>query len=392
MSEADSSTVPPSDFILAIQARMGQTPVTPSPAAAPPISATPGITPSGFNSGLEDLTNHGSTTGNVRGRDEFENDSLGELNFFSNASIVGSTLSRWTVEQGRELKRFRGLSAEAEKDYEAIIKAPSAEEQTARIGLHILETRDLVRQISEGLTERYTVSPALKKTAKDYANAAMLSPATYYYENKPLALAAYKCMRTLGVKELPNARNTGHCDMVIAIIKEEITQKRYLFKDKIANSLTFDDKDWKKVTTAQDIGTLVKACIGDTRTPSTAGIYVRFAFLRHVWREMYDKLPAPKDKENDSEGADNRSTKGKKKVKKVRDVGDFWERVDKRLEEMRGFYKEETTLGNAFFTVYQTDIKEYGEPKGAVTKVQDLEDWLARLHEDTAKEMDKGTA
>ncbi|KAK7047086.1 hypothetical protein VNI00_006748 [Paramarasmius palmivorus] len=390
-------TSTPPAYILQLRARNIATaplpPATPSPTPRlgsndSPLEGDSGIDgnpPEGQNSdgNNQDLSNMG--TGLQTGP------SWSSMNDFGDSFMSGlQLLVRFTPEMARELKKLKGLSAESDLDYEAYAKATTVEEQHARNTLHVLEVRDLLRRLVNDSNEQYRVPPAVLKTSKEWASATLLSPSVYCYKGKKIAETVFNTMRAMGVSDLPSAQDTGRCDMVLEIIRTQITQGRYNLKEKIALSLY--NKDGSEKKNRWDIGTLVKKCIGESRAPAIVGTYIRFAWLRSIWLELH--LSAGQEQPNNEQSAtpvneqDEQNDDARpSKRPRTEATTDFWDVVDVRLESMRQHLTAPGELQATFKNIYDNDVVLYGNPKGSVKKVQELESWLGKLHEQTAGNM-----
>ncbi|KAJ6626543.1 hypothetical protein B0H10DRAFT_2429896 [Mycena sp. CBHHK59/15] len=170
-------------------------------------------------------------------------------------------------------------------------------------------------------------------------------------------------MRALGISELPPTRETGRCEVVKAIVQKGLTEWRCHVKTCVFNALIdakSNDLDKENAKIGKDIATLTRACIGSAPTKATANLYQQIAFIRLCARESKDK------------------STGKNEDAK------FWKAVDTKLALYRKVAPTEEMFRILMNKNCETDKETYGPPDSVIpiTELQDMEDWLTKLHED----------
>ncbi|KAK7463482.1 hypothetical protein VKT23_006831 [Stygiomarasmius scandens] len=241
------------------------------------------------------------------------------------------------------LKRQRTLSADSQREYEQFEKALTPHEGLAFVLLTMLETRDLLRLLT--LAQEYRAPDTVKTTCKDYACIFLLSPALLQYKlDKNAAPNVLMAMRELGIQNLPDACETGRCELILEIIKKAMTDFRHHLKEKIAASIKSN----------QDIAALTKACIGTSKAKPTAGLFIRIAFLR--W--MYTTNPKA--------------------------TGDtFWKIVDEHLIKTRREYPTTAEQQEVFVALYEADLARFGQPdlvNHPQVSVNDIDSWILQVN------------
>ncbi|KAJ7614820.1 hypothetical protein FB45DRAFT_936123, partial [Roridomyces roridus] len=211
----------------------------------------------------------------------------------------------------------------------------------------------------------YKMPDTLKKLAVDYGHICMLAHNAKYYRNPKDAPAGYlvaniiaeqATMRTMGVKDMPPAMETGRVAILAKVIGKALTDKRFEIKSQVVKSLESKSKENKS-----DIAALTCACIGSTtNVKPTAALYQRIAIIRSVAAK---NMAAAKAAEN-SKAEDK-----------------FWVLVDQKLEAWRNTLTAPGALQGMYAKTYDADVAKHGKPDSTVpvTPMKDVADWLVTL-------------
>ncbi|KAF7324218.1 hypothetical protein MSAN_02534000 [Mycena sanguinolenta] len=250
-----------------------------------------------------------------------------------------------------------------------------------QIALVALQCRDLLQGIKADQERRYKLPDTLAKLCQDYAHVALLSPKARCYRNSnkgnpTIAKSIVAAMRSLGVSDMPPAYETGRCDVLLKVLGKALTDKRYLIKTAIMESLS-----GSKV----DIATLTRTCIGTSPAQPTAALYQRIAFLRSVAVSYSEANPTKKKKPSrprppvpEGQASDQPAQPDdfeKENVKdKEKDDG-FWKAVD---DQLAVYYIDSFTSADRqrlWDTKYQADVRLYGPVDNTlpITLMADLE-------------------
>ncbi|KAJ6576266.1 hypothetical protein B0H10DRAFT_2103162 [Mycena sp. CBHHK59/15] len=217
----------------------------------------------------------------------------------------------------------------------------------------------------------------------DYAHVAILSPSAKNYrdtkDGPTVAASIQTVMRSLGVAELPAARETGCCVIVNKCLIKGLTEQRCHVKTVIFESLTKVEADKKNGTKSAgiDIASLTRSCINTTPAKPTALLYQRIAFIvcyiifdcLCTWLILSQRYCAVIFKAKPKEEREGKSN------------DDFWIDVDKKLTKSRKSYPNGDNLQIIFNSKYNKDKELYGEPDAEIpiTMMKDMEDWLAAI-------------
>ncbi|KAJ6601595.1 hypothetical protein B0H10DRAFT_2081947 [Mycena sp. CBHHK59/15] len=290
-----------------------------------------------------------STQGTIHMCTDMEDDN-GDL---PASSQLNNHLGPYTLEEGRALKRTKNLSACSEADAEAFLKTVHPMQHAYQLLLIGLKCHDKLTVIESDHDAKYTLSNTLKKTCMDYAHVAILSPSAKNYQDTKdgptVAASIQTVMQSLGVAELPAARETGCCVIVNKCLIKGLTEQRCHVKTVIFESLTKVEADKKNGTKSAgiDIASLTRSCINTTPANPTAFLYQRIVFIRYCAVIFKAK---PKE---EREGKSN---------------DDFWIDVDKKLAKWRKSYPNGDDLQIIFNSKYNKDKELY-----------DMEDWLTAI-------------
>ncbi|SJL16231.1 uncharacterized protein ARMOST_19751 [Armillaria ostoyae] len=214
-------------------------------------------------------------------------------------------------------------------------------EHNFRLFLQVLEVKDMAEVITNDLVGKYTLPDTVRKTAQDYASAAVLAPNLQAYKAPALAASIMTVMRDLRVQELPPPHETGRCGVLESVISKALTDMRCHVKAQIHCSI--DDKDVKQ---SDDITTLVVACIGTTKAQSTLAVRMHIAFLVGFG------------------------------------VLNVMHYIDGMLVQMRKTFATASLLAGAFKDIYEQDMQQYGSPDSIdnpVVMAKKVESWLTTL-------------
>ncbi|KAJ7467957.1 hypothetical protein FB451DRAFT_1550968 [Mycena latifolia] len=298
--------------------------------------------------------------GTLRTREEMEADN-GPPSFLQHGFLVGP----YTPEESRAFKRTKNLSAQADADAEAFIKAAHPMRQAYHTHIAVLECRDKLTVIWADQSARFRVSDTLQKTCTDWAHVAVLSATATCYRDKgvgpSIAASIMTVMRTLSIAELPPTKETGRCEAVRAVITTGLTNyrchvKTCIFKalKQLAQEASSPSEGDQSNDGVVDIATLARSCIGNAPTQPTARLYQRIAFIRLCAREC--------------------------KETKTSDVK-FWKAVDTKLTLYREVARSKEDLQTLYNDNYENDKKLYGAPDAGIPTVmmQDVEEWLTTL-------------
>ncbi|KAJ7442084.1 hypothetical protein B0H11DRAFT_2251709 [Mycena galericulata] len=260
----------------------------------------------------------------------------------------------YTLEEGRLFKRHKNLTAEADADADMFLKTSNPMRHMFQMYVVGFECRDTLQIIKTDQGKKYKVEDTLAKTCTDYAGIGMLSHRNKNYRNRKdgrsIQSSILDAMRTLQVKDLPPAMETGRCDVVLKYIGKALTDKRFLIKKQIFTSLNGKEK--------VDIAKLTRLCISASPARPTLPMYQRIAFLDGV----KDTVGKP--------GTD--------------DAGDsFWNAVDNKLAKYHKSYpiKEDRQL--MWEKHYREDLTENGLPDASIpiTEARNLDAWLKTLND-----------
>ncbi|KAF7351462.1 hypothetical protein MSAN_01578300 [Mycena sanguinolenta] len=303
----------------------------------------------------------GSPRGTIRSRDEIEDNEELSLQTLDpdNPNLP------YTVEQGRAFKRHKNLTGASDIDADIFLKTRNPMRHLFQIALVALQCRDLLQGIKADQERRYKLPDTLAKLCQDYAHVALLSPKARCYRNSnkgnpTIAKSIVAAMRSLGVSDMPPAYETGRCDVLLKVLGKALTDKRYLIKTAIMESLS-----GSKV----DIATLTRTCIGTSPAQPTAALYQRIAFFAQRRCQASDQPAQPDDFE-------------KENVKdKEKDDG-FWKAVD---DQLAVYYIDSFTSADRqrlWDTKYQADVRLYGPVDNTlpITLMADLEGWLSTVN------------
>ncbi|KAJ7444264.1 hypothetical protein B0H11DRAFT_1931200 [Mycena galericulata] len=232
----------------------------------------------------------------------------------------------YTLEEGRAFKRHKNLTAQADADADMFLKTSNPMRHMFQMYIVGLECRDALQIIKTDQGKKYKVEDTLAKTCTDYAGIGMLSHRNKNYRNRKdgrsIQSSILDAMRTLQVKDLPPAMETGRCDVVLKYIGKALTDKRFLIKKQIFASLNGKEK--------VDIAKLTRLCISASPARPTLPMYQRIAFLRSI------AVQFKKDGVKDTAGKPGTD-----------DAGDsFWNAVDNKLAKYHKSYpiKEDRQL------------------------------------------------
>ncbi|KAF7375545.1 hypothetical protein MSAN_00442700 [Mycena sanguinolenta] len=281
-------------------------------------------------------------------------------------------ISPYTVEQGRAFKRHKNLTGASDIDADIFLKTRNPMRHLFQIALVALQCRDLLQGIKADQERRYKLPDTLAKLCQDYAHVALLSPKARCYRNSnkgnpTIAKSIVAAMRSLGVSDMPPAYETGRCDVLLKVLGKALTDKRYLIKTAIMESLS-----GSKV----DIATLTRTCIGTSPAQPTAALYQRIAFLRSVAVSYSEANPTKKKKPTQPDDFEKENVKDKEK-----DDG-FWKAVD---DQLAVYYIDSFTSADRqrlWDTKYQADVRLYGPVDNTlpITLMADLEGWLSTVN------------
>ncbi|KAL0565667.1 hypothetical protein V5O48_016356 [Marasmius crinis-equi] len=399
---SETPTRPPSASVLRLRAVFAKD--SPGPAQASPaiISQTPppgGNIPPPFPEPIQSV------------------DDIAELNFdqieasFGGArppstAVITAPEQSFTVEDGRELKRFKALSPDSEREYDEFVKNlyKGPADAFSRIMLVQLENRDLLRQSTAENKSKWSISncPNLAKTLRDMAHIAILSPNIYGYKAKELKNVVIKTMRLIGTEDLPAEQERGRIAECLRTVTKQLTSSRYDIKLALGRSLI--DESGKPRSKPVDIGTLVYSLIGESGAPPLAALHFRVAWLRSVWLDLFQKqkqsidqgagaADQPQEEANNAETQAasasglkrGRTAKNKsKKLNQLKEEVDFWGIVDSELRSLREEFNTPELLGRAFKAAYDQDVEAYGKSGTDLETGGDVGEWLKSIHRATA--------
>ncbi|KAJ6618045.1 hypothetical protein B0H10DRAFT_1947845 [Mycena sp. CBHHK59/15] len=248
------------------------------------------------------------------------------------SSIGGPFSGPYTLEEGWALKRAKNLSAQSEADAEAFLKTIHPMKHAYQAYLVALENRDKLTLIWADHNEKVQ--------------------AIWYI---PGCQASSWDQRASSYQ---------------AIVQKGLTEWRCHVKTCVFNALIdakSNDLDKENTKIGKDIATLTQACIGSAPTKATANLYQRIVFIRLCAWESKDK------------------STGKNEDAK------FWKAVDTKLALYRKVTPTKEMFRISIFPSlmnknYETDKETYGPPDSVIpiTELQDMEDWLTKLHEDVS--------
>ncbi|KAJ7122382.1 hypothetical protein C8R44DRAFT_876680 [Mycena epipterygia] len=269
--------------------------------------------------------------------------------------LMDDTSVPYTLEQGREFKRHKGLSGPSDMDADFLFEGTSSSYLIPLVVIS-LQNRDLLQLLKADQDKKYKLPDTLVKTCQDWAHIAMLSPKARSYRNikdtPSIASIIVAAMRMLGVTDMPPSMETGQFDLLLTCLSKALTEKRYHIKLQLFMSLIGE-----KV----DIATLTRSCIGTSQAKATAAVYQRLV------PSVEFKATPPKDVESPaakSTGSDQ-----------------FWAFVDARLTEYHNeFNAAERQV--MFEVMYRDDLEAHGQPDSKIplTLMHDVEAWLTTLN------------
>ncbi|KAJ7501226.1 hypothetical protein B0H11DRAFT_1908533 [Mycena galericulata] len=269
----------------------------------------------------------------------------------------------YTLEEGRAFKRHKNLTAQADADADMFLKTSNPMRHMFQMYIVGLECRDALQIIKTDQGKKYKVEDTLAKTCTDYAGIGMLSHRNKNYRNRKdgrsIQSSILDAMRTLQVKDLPPAMETGRCDVVLKYIGKALTDKRFLIKKQIFVSLNGKEK--------VDIAKLTRLCISASPARPTLPMYQRIAFLRSI------AVQFKKDGVKDTAGKPGTD-----------DAGDsFWNAVDNKLAKYHKSYPIKEDIQLMWEKHYREDLAENGLPDASIpiTEARNLDAWLKTLND-----------